>query len=133
LINNSLAGAKAALEYKQRIRAAWDQVRIVEVAQTGTDAKAVGSEICVSAIISLGPLSPSDVTAQIVVGKIGPNRDLVETEMIVMSAAVADHGNYRYEAIIKCARPGHLGYTVRIVPRNNDIVVAHELPLVKWE
>ena len=133
LVSDSLAGAKAALDYKQRVRASWGQVKVVHVSHTDGQVKALGGEICVSADVALGSLSPDDVTVQLVVGKIGPNRDLVETQVLSMNHVGSSESLHKFEGTMKCDRPGHQGYTVRIVPNNANIVVPHELPLVRWE
>lgn len=133
LVSDSLAGAKAALDYKQRVRSAWSQVQILNVSQNDGQVKCLGGEIGVSTEIALGPLSVDDVAVQLVAGKIGPNRDLVETEALAMNHVSSTDGSHRFETSIKCDKPGHHGYTVRVIPRNANIVVSHELPLVRWE
>ena len=133
LSSNSLSGAKSALDYKQRVRAAWPQVKVEKVSQSDGQVKSLGGGICVSADVSLGALSPDDVAVQLVVGRIGPNRDLVQTEVLSMKQTGSDGTHHKYETNVKCDVAGHHGYTVRVIPSNPNIVVSHELPLVRWE
>ncbi len=133
LTANNLAGVKAALDYKQRVRAAWGQVQIVRVSHDNGQTKCLGGELNVTADIALGPLSPDDVSVQLVIGKIGSNRDLVATEVKTMKLSGQRDNVHTFEGNIICDLAGHHGYTVRVVPHNDNIVVAHELPLVRWE
>lgn len=130
---DSLQPAQQALDYKRRVQSAWPQIRIDRVAHSEGEIRTVGSELCVSADIALGPLSPDDVCVEAVVGKIGPSRDLVDTKAVEMKHVGSQDGMQRFEATLTCETPGYQGYTVRVVPRNDAIVISHELPLVKWE
>jgi len=133
LTANNLAGVKSALDYKQRVKSAWSQVQIVGVSHSDGQTKCLGGDMTVSANVALGSLSPDDVSVQLVIGRIGPNRDLVDTEVKAMKMTGRDNDAYTFEGTILCDRAGHHGYTVRVVPHNDNIVVAHELPLVRWE
>jgi glycogen phosphorylase len=133
LTGSSLAGVKSALDYKQRVRNAWSHVKVVSVSHSGGQTAPAGSDICIASEVSLGSLATEDVSVQLVVGKIGPNRDLVETDVYPMTHVGTTDSTQRFEATIKCDAPGHRGYTVRVVPNNPNIVVPQELPLVRWE
>ena len=133
LVSDGLAGVKAALDYKQRVRAAWGQVKIVDVSHADGQVKSLGGEMCIQARIALGPLAPDDIAVQLVTGKIGANRDLVETEVFTMSHVGSSDAGHLFEISVKCDRAGHHGYTVRVIPSNANIVISHELSLVRWE
>jgi len=130
---DGLQGARSALDYKARVRAAWDQVRIVNVSHSNGQVQPIGSELIVRAAVELGSLQPSDVCAEVVVGKIGPNRDLIDTQSTDMAYQGVLDGNHTFEATVMCDRRGYQGYTMRVLPKNDNIVIAHELPLVRWE
>ncbi|MEA2554584.1 MAG: glycogen phosphorylase, partial [Fimbriimonadaceae bacterium] len=119
LQEDSLQAAREALEYKQRVQAAWPQVRIEKVTHSNGEVLRVGGEMCVTTEVILGSLSPDEVCVEAVVGKIGPNRDLVDTESVEMKYTGASSFAHLFEATIHCERPGYQGYTVRVLPRND--------------
>ncbi len=133
LLSDGLEPARGVLAYRDRVRAAWNQVKISSVTEMNGVSHAVGSEFEIGAEVQLGPLSPDDVKAQAVVGKIGPNRDLLESDVFTMELVSAEAGKATYRATLKCDEQGYRGYTVRVVPSYPDMVTEHELPLVRWE
>lgn len=130
---DSLKPAQEAMAYKKRVVADWGGVHVDNVTHSDGQLQTVGDEICFSADVTLGSLTPDDVQVEAVVGKIGPNRDLVDTTVIPMQYAGPSGTAHKFEAKIKCDSAGYRGYTVRVLPKYDPIVVSHELPLVRWE
>jgi starch phosphorylase len=132
----TMDGLKPALEvltYRDRIRAAWNQVKIQNVTEMNGISHAIGSEFEVKADVALGTLSPDDVRVQVVVGKIGPNRDLLDASVEDMTLDSSQDGTHSYTKKLKCGEQGYRGYTVRVVPHHANMVAEHELSLVRWE
>jgi starch phosphorylase len=131
--SNGLERAKAALEWRDRIRANWGQVRIVNVKDSAGVASSLGKHIAVKALVDLGQLTPKDVRVEAVVGKIGPNRDLTNARTVDFTAAGVEDGKHVFEGNIDCATVGHQGYSVRVAPTHEDVSIPSELSLVTWE
>lgn len=131
--SDGLRAAKEALCFKSRVQTAWPQVRIVSVQHTDGEVLAAGKELCVQAEVILGELTDADVKAELVVGKIGPNRDLLEAKSVPMKVKGKQGASTLFEGKWLAERPGYLGFTVRVIPSNPELVVSHELPLMKWE
>lgn len=123
--------AKKTLNWRERVQQGWKAVRVVSVSDDANVKIQLGGKVTVTAEIELGSLSPEDVRVQVVAGKVGPNRDLIETVSIDMTAK--GKGDSRtYVASLDADLRGHRGYTVRIVPHHDAIEVASELALVAW-
>jgi starch phosphorylase len=127
------ARAKAAFEWRTRVRSAWPSVSICEVADTASAVNALGESFTIRVTVDLGPLTPGDVAVQALMGSVGSNRDLQEVEIHNLELVSGEQGRYEFSGSFACDRSGHLGYTVRIVPRHADVNVVHELPIVCWE
>ncbi|HVL38162.1 MAG TPA: alpha-glucan family phosphorylase [Fimbriimonadaceae bacterium] len=125
--------AKAALAWRDRIRTAWPQVKVVSVGDTAQTVNPLGEDFCIRAAVTLGTLSPEDVRVQALVGQIGPNRDLLNVEVHDLRLTGQDQGAHVFEGSFSCDRPGHRGYTVRVVPRHEDVHIPSEINLVAWE
>lgn len=130
---NGLTSAKEALDWRAKVRQVWPQVGIVKVSDSAARSNPMGGHISVSAIVRLGQLTPSEVRVQALVGRIGPNRELLSPVAHDLEFKEASDGGFVFGGELICDRPGHQGYTVRVVPMHENISVPSELNLVSWE
>ncbi len=133
LAEGDLSNAWNVLRWRDRIQDNWKQVRVADVKDTSTQANPIGKEIHIRALVELGTLTPDEVRVEAVVGKIGPNRELTNFRVTNLGVSGKDGERFVYEGAVTCDLPGHQGYTVRVVPYNQDISVPSELNLVAWE
>jgi len=131
--DNGMSRAKSALEWRNKIRSNWGQVSIVSVKDNAKSSNLIGQKVVLKAMVSLGALTPDDVRVQSVVGKIGPNRELVKTRVQDLKFVSTDSGVSIFESDIECDLVGHQGYSVRVVPFNEDVAIPSELSLITWE
>jgi starch phosphorylase len=130
---DGLSRAKAARDWRSKVKANWGQVRIVSVKDSAGISNALGRKVSLIALVELGSLSPEDVRVQAVVGKIGPNRELIHTRIEDLTPIAHEDGKHAFEGSIVCDLVGHQGYSVRVVPHHEDVAIPSELPLVTWE
>ncbi len=123
--------ARDLSDWKGRLRAGWDGLRIDHVEADGVgDAVMQGSGITVRAYASLGSLSPDDVEVQVVFGRVDADDRIVQHQEAAMEAVEQYDGNrWLYRASIDLDRNGPFGYTVRILPAHAGLVSAQELGL----
>lgn len=133
LASNGLVRAKAARAWRLRVRDAWPKVRILEVTDDAQTQNMIGAAFKVRAKVDLGDLRPEDVRVQIVTGKMGANRDLLDLEADEMACLNCEGSTGHYEGLLTCDASGLHGYRVRVVPHHADIAVPNELGLVTWE
>ena len=133
LVANDLAKAREALDWRNRIQANWAQVAIVSVSDQSAKRNAIGKQFEVQARVQLGDLNPAEVSVQAIVGKIGPNRDIVDTDTVELANTGRDESGYIYSGQLSCDHQGYCGYTLRVIPKNDAINVRSELNLVTWE
>jgi starch phosphorylase len=133
LTEGGVGKAIAAREWRDKVRSNWGQIRIINVSDTARVANSLGGRIDLTAQVSLGPLSPEDVRVQAMVGKIGPNRELMNALAHDLELGSSIDGVYTYKGSVTADVAGYLGYTVRVVPRHEDVEVPAELGLVAWE
>jgi len=133
LSSNNLENAKSALEWRDRLKEAWTRVQVVSVDATNESINPVGKEVDVRAKVDLGGLDPKDVLVQALVGQVDSNRELQGVTTYDLQNTGKEDQLWIYTGSFKCNIPGHRGFTIRIVPRNELLNVASELRLVKWE
>ena len=122
-------GARQLAAWKRRVRAAWGGVRVEHVEASGAgDVAEVGAVVQIRAFVSLGELSPDDVTVQVVHGPIDAE-DVFRDPTVEQLAVVESYegARYRFDGRLTLGRSGPLGYPVRVVPRHDRLVSPAEL------
>ena len=130
---DGLARARDAREWREKIRREWSSVKVGKVEDTAKVVNAVGAKVTISAMVHLGGLKESDVEVQAVIGKIGPNRDLLQTHMKTLKHKKHTADGDLFEGETLLPETGHQGYTIRVLPSHPDVHVASELGLVSWQ
>jgi len=133
LTSDGLTEAKEALEWRDRVRNSWKDVKVVSVTDDAERSNMIGDSFNVKATVNLGSLDPSDILVQALSGEVSQNRELTNLELNNLEKTESDGSTHVFEGIVRCATPGHRGYIVRIVPNHDDVVVAAELPIVAYE
>lgn len=133
MTEGALERTAAALQWRERMRAGWAKVRIVRVSDSARRVNSLGDSVAVVAVVELGLLTPDQVRVQVVYGRVGPNRDLIDSKEIDLEENGFKEGCYTFEGTVTLQRAGLRGYIVRVIPRHADVDVQHELPLVCWE
>ena len=129
----SLDRAQDALAWRDRVQAAWSNVRVVEASDNAGRSNPLGRSFRISARVALGRLTPDDVRVEALVGKAGANRELLATRAETLSPTGNEGEVWSYTGEIACDVAGHQGYTVRVVPSHPDVQIPAELQLVAWE
>lgn len=128
-----LSAAKEALEWRDRVQKDWTSVSILSVTDSAKGQSLLGDEHVVTAQVALGTIQPGDVRVQLITGAIGANRESYDLDLMDMNLVEGKAGRWVYEAKIKCTKPGHRGFIVRVVPEHENVRVAMELPVVCWQ
>lgn len=130
---NGSERAKAGLEWRTRVQAGWPQVQILDVTDNAGSSNLLGSPLQITAKVNLGVLSKDDVRVQAVTGKVGMNRELIDTQPVDLEFEAYEDNNAVFRGDILCTHPGYQGYTIRVVPKHNDLSIPAELNFVKWQ
>jgi glycogen phosphorylase len=129
------ARARALAAWKQRILAAWSDVRVHAVdSEEKTAVADLGATRHVKVLVSLGRLSGDDVAVQLLHGPVGPNDELTETSVVTLSLAGLgeEPHEYLFQGSFVCERAGRYGIAVRVLPFHPDLVIPAEMGCVAW-
>ncbi|GAB2682211.1 alpha-glucan family phosphorylase [Thalassiella azotivora] len=126
------AGAKALAQWKSRVRAGWDAVRVDHVESSGLgDSPQVGEVLRVGAFVSLGDLAPQDVDVQVVHGRVSETDELTGTVVESLGhVETYEGGRHQFAGELRLGRTGPFGYTVRVLPRHEALASPAETGLV---
>jgi starch phosphorylase len=88
----------------------------------------------VRASVALGELSASDVTVEVVCGRVDEDDVISEpvTAALALDQPAGSDGVARFAGQAPLGRPGPFGYTVRVVPRHALLASRAELGLVSY-
>jgi glycogen phosphorylase len=149
LTRDGAAGARALVDWKQRVAAQWSEVRVESVDTAPADV-AVGMELPVKASVRLGALRPEDVSVQLYDGPVDADGQITRGHAVTMQVAPATTGSsppggapaghasgggdglYLYQGAIPCRASGLYGYSVRVVPAHPDLSNQFEPRLITW-
>jgi starch phosphorylase len=124
--------ARHLAEWKARLRQYWPEVQIVGVETDGQDELAVGSELEVRASVKLGHLSPEDVSVETYEGALDSKQQIERGRPTPMSYVRVEKGVSLFEGRVRCQSSGLRGYTVRVLPRHEDLADPFEPRLIVW-
>jgi starch phosphorylase len=125
--------ARELAAWRARMVSNWSQVSVVEVTAEVNEAHPMGSRLPVQAGLHLGQIPPAEVLVEIYHGLLDAQGKITggETSTMVFRERKDDRAIYQGE--IPCRRSGQRGFTIRIVPRRDDLVLNRfETGLIRW-
>jgi glycogen phosphorylase len=134
LDENNQQRAKDLTAWKSNIIKNWSLIRFDKVEEDGCKGDYyVGCDIKITASIYLGNLTPNDVSVEIYHGYLSAD-NVIEDGSIEPVTTVKNKGNnlYRFSGSILCRTSGRYGYTVRVLPKHENLTHAHETGLIVW-
>jgi starch phosphorylase len=119
--------------WNQRVHEVWDKVTFVEIGPGPDLSVLTGLPIPVRAVVNLAGLSPRDVRVEAVVGRIGVNGNLEETQVMTLPAVEQIGNEYVFLKEFVPHQTGRLGYSLRISPNHYDDPLTRPCnSLLKW-
>jgi starch phosphorylase len=125
--------ARAKARWNSKIREAWDRVRFMEMGPAPVGPIISGRPVPVRAAVDLAGLTPEDVRVEVVVGHVGTNGTLEDTEVMILPAVETNGTVAVFAKEIIPERTGRLGYAVRVSPNHYDDPITRPCTsLLKW-
>jgi len=120
--------AKDLAAWKQRVRAAWPIVKIVNVDSDTTPANE-GDQRSVRALVEIDGLDVSDLAVQVLHGPVDSEGEFVGSPAVVTLTFIGDGV---FEATYAVGEAGPYGLTVRAMPFHPHMASPVELGLIAW-
>ena len=92
-----------------------------------------GEAIEVTARVQLGSLHPSEVRVEAYSSGLRPDGDLRSGHGMQLDWVGCEDGENLYRGTLSTRVSGKHGFSVRVLPNNEDVLVPNELPLIVWE
>ncbi len=134
LYHDDMAHGKQLTAWCEKVKANWNNVAIRNVEADTSKKLYVGQSIPVKATVRLGALTDEDVSVQLYLGRISPQRDVENGRALSMKCVSQDdNGVYTYECAVRCETSGLQGFAVRVLPKHEDLVDPYSLKLICWK
>ena len=115
--------SKDMAHWKNAIQLKWSKVAVQNVFFEKEKELTVGEKVIVKAEINLGDLNPEDVLAELYFGGLDFQDNIVDGVALPMhKTGQNDNSAYIYEGSVLCLMSGQFGFTVRVLPQNNNSV-----------
>jgi starch phosphorylase len=131
--DEAFAPARQLAAWKRRVIRAWPGVHIDHV-EAADGERGPGGGMAVRASVALGELSPSDVTVEVVCGRVTEDDEIADPLIspLAFDPGAGSEGVARFAGQARLGRPGPFGYTVRVVPHHPLLASTAELGLVTY-
>ncbi len=120
--------------YRNKVRQAWDKIKVERVDAATAEPLGVGHPLRVEAVVQLATLNPDDVRVQVYHGPADAEGTITEGEPLTMEH-VADEGDgkHRFAAEVMVNTSGHHGFAVRVVPGHELLPTPFDPGLIAWD
>lgn len=127
-----MKNALSFVDWRINLGHVWDQVNISDVKVSGRNGH-VGSEVTVTARVTLGALKPENVVVQLYSGNLNTRGNIVDGKALDMTVE-KDHGSgtYTYKATLAYAHAGEQGLSVRVLPHHDFMHTNFQPGLITW-
>ncbi len=132
LSDNDYTCVKELTSWYQKICTNWEGLEIVEVETPEEEVVYAGSEISITSRVRLGRISPEDVIVEVFHG-ILDNEDQISIPLRETMEYIKNDGDVAtYKVKLPCNQGGRYGYTVRVLPGNENLSHKFIRGLIKW-
>lgn len=119
-------------DWKKRIRASWDAIRVVDVQIHGGDTAHVGGNIYVSARIALGDIVAEDILVEAYHGSVNADGLIPQGQTVALHFVHSENGYGVFQGSYTCLDGGKQGCTVRVTPTHRYIYDNADMRLCTW-
>jgi glycogen phosphorylase len=130
--SNGFSGGRNLTAWINRVKAGWNQLRVVE---TKTDARAgiqSGGTLKVEVTLQLGHLSPNDLSVDIYYGRVDSKADFLDRSTLTLRDFSQKGDRTIFRGEIPCEDVGRFGFRIRVLPSHPLLSNPYSLGLILW-
>jgi starch phosphorylase len=130
--SDGFSGARNLSSWTDRVKAGWNQLRIVE---TKTDSRAgiqAGETLNVEVTLQLGRLSPNDLSIDIYYGRVNSKAEFLDRATLTFRDFTQKKDQTVFRGEIPCQDVGRFGFRIRVLPSHPLLSNPYALGLVLW-
>ena len=124
--------SRERVAWGRRVSEAWPRVAFTDYG-IGSASVSSGSTVALRAEVELGGLTPEDVRVEAVVGRVGPEGELEDVQVLVLEPRGQHSTAFLFGRDIVPYATGRLGFSVRVTPNHFDDPLNRPCnALLKW-
>lgn len=130
---NAFQEARDRALWQNNVHQVWNRVSFVSIAPGVEQAVVNGSSIPLQTSIDLAGLKPADVRVEAVIGRVGVNGNLEETQILTLPPVGQEGMVHTFRREFVPVQTGRLGFSVRVSPNHfEDPLTRPCNSLLKW-
>jgi starch phosphorylase len=130
---DNFRAARERAQWSRAVEEQWPRVAFVEIGPPPQPSLLSGTVIPLRASLELAGLQPQDVRVEAVVGRVGANGELEETQVLTLPPVEQQGSVFVFSKEFVPMATGRLGYSVRVSPNHYDDPLNRPChSLLKW-
>jgi starch phosphorylase len=130
---DDFAKARQQARWNADVRTVWDQVQFVDMGAPPDGPALSGRPVPVKTAVNLAGLKPEDVRVEVVMGRVGVNGQLEDTEVMILPPVEQRGDVVVFAREIVPQHTGRMGYALRIATNHyGDPLTRPCGALLKW-
>ncbi|MGQ9569641.1 MAG: alpha-glucan family phosphorylase [Thermodesulfovibrionales bacterium] len=119
-------------EWIKHMRATWQQIKIIDKRVDVRHSIEIGNSIKVEVILSLGQISPEDISVDIYYGRVDSKAEFLDRSTKPLRQFVREDSRTIFYGELPCEEVGRFGFLIRVMPRHPLLSKPHSLGLILW-
>lgn len=120
-------------KWRENLNAAWRNVKVENVQSDAANTLPIGTDQKVNATVNLGTLTPDDVRVQLYYGPLDRHGAIISGQSKDMTPANgATSGSVQFESSIAYTATGQMGFSVRVLPKHEELASPFQRGLIRW-
>lgn len=135
LQQNDMELTKSVTSWVEKMTHSWESIHIKDVQIPEMDGTIyVGQTFPIKISISLGKIAPSDVSVEIISGKLDSQEQIhnYNPSQAELTEQDESKGTSTFTGEVTCKESGRFGITVRIIPKNEALHHTFKPKLIQW-
>ncbi|MFZ5433483.1 MAG: alpha-glucan family phosphorylase [Calditrichota bacterium] len=131
LLNDNCAAVRQLAAWKNWIRAHWDEVKVIASPPRPVEVLTSGSELEITATVTLGPITPGDVEVHVYYGPLHTDGTIAFSGFQPLEPDGNGDGTI-YKGRLSFPDSGKYGYTIRVIPYHPLLGNPLKMGLARW-
>lgn len=130
---NDYQPSRERVRWNEQVQRAWDSIHFVDPGTVPDGSVLSGRPIPMRAVVELSGLSPKEVRVEAVIGRVGANGVLEDTQVMTLPPVEQQGSAYVFAKEFVPHQTGRLGYSLRVSPNHYDDPLTRPCnSLLKW-
>jgi starch phosphorylase len=130
--SDRFSGVRNLSAWMDRVKAGWQQLRIVETKTDSRTGIQSGGSLKVEVTLQLGQLSPNDLSVDIYYGRVDSKADFLDRSTLTLRDFTQKGNPTVFRGEVPCQDVGRFGFRVRILPSHPLLSNPYSLGLILW-